>query len=206
MAIQGDGNPSRRTDYETPLEFVRRVESRMGLRCAWDLCATRQTNKARGAINYFGPDHPHPERRDALSDQCDWIGVSQGGFAWLNPPYGRGIETWVAKALEFSNHGETIAGLLPGNSRDTTWWHEYCLRAHEIIDIRGRIHFLVDGIPARQSAINNVVAIWRSGNNPVMPLYAEPMGAHSPFTTSNLKRNQMDFIKGAERAVEKLHS
>jgi len=52
---------------------------------------------------YFGPDHENPEYRDALT--ADWAEVAEGLPVWLNPPYGRSIKSFVAKADLESKRG-----------------------------------------------------------------------------------------------------
>lgn len=46
--------------------------------------------------NWYGPDHPEPERRDAFA-RC-WSFDANNKPIWLNPPYGRTIGEWVKKA------------------------------------------------------------------------------------------------------------
>ena len=55
---------------------------------------------------------------------------------YCNPPYGRGIAQWLAKASE----ADLAVYLLPART-DTKWWHEYALRADEIRFLRGRLRF-----------------------------------------------------------------
>lgn len=73
--------------------------------------------------------------------------LSKGESAWMNPPYGRTIKSWVQKArIESLEDGFRTVCLLPSRT-DTKWWHENC---QPILDgkypgrvefIRGRIHF-----------------------------------------------------------------
>lgn len=46
--------------------------------------------------NWYGPDHPDPQRRDAFNRS--WVLDSKGKPIWLNPPYGRTIGAWMGKA------------------------------------------------------------------------------------------------------------
>ena len=62
-----------------------------------------------------------------------------GGAVWLNPPYGRQIGKFLAKADNESKKGIVIVCLVPART-DTKWWHEYCIH-HEIRFIRGRLKF-----------------------------------------------------------------
>ena len=87
--------------------------------------------------NWFGPDHILPHRRDALALEWNWI--SEGGPAWLNPPYGRVIKDWVAKADYESKQGLTVVCLVPART-DTNWWWDSCIH-HEVRFIKGRLKF-----------------------------------------------------------------
>lgn len=59
--------------------------------------------------------------------------------AFANPPYGRPLKRWVAKAYNESQRGATVVMLLPSRT-DTAWFHDYCLKA-EVRFIRGRLKF-----------------------------------------------------------------
>lgn len=87
--------------------------------------------------NYLGPDHDYLWRRDAFT--VEWVGASEGGAIWLNPPYGRTIKDWVRKADTVARGGGTVVCLVPART-DTSWWHEYCIH-HEVRFIRGRLKF-----------------------------------------------------------------
>lgn len=63
-----------------------------------------------------------------------------GNRTFLNPPYGRAIIDWVARAYQESCKGKLIVCLLPSRT-DTKWWHDYVMQADEIRFIRGRLRF-----------------------------------------------------------------
>lgn len=87
--------------------------------------------------NWFGPDHPEQARQNALN--CDWKAASLGGTVWLNPPYGRAIKGFMAKADEEAKKGTTIVCLVPART-DTAWWWDSVIH-HEVRYIRGRLRF-----------------------------------------------------------------
>jgi len=62
------------------------------------------------------------------------------GLCWMNPPYGRQIGRWMAKALESSLMGATIVCLPPART-DTRWWHATVPKAQLVVFIKGRLHF-----------------------------------------------------------------
>jgi site-specific DNA-methyltransferase (adenine-specific) len=65
----------------------------------------------------------------------------------MNPPYGRTIAAWVAKAHHESLRGATVVGLLPART-DATWWQDHVMKAPEIRLLRGRLTFVGAGAPA----------------------------------------------------------
>jgi phage N-6-adenine-methyltransferase len=60
---------------------------------------------------------------------------------WLNPPYGREIGKWVKKAYEESLNGHTTVVMLIPSRTDTSYWHDYVMKASDIYYIRGRVKF-----------------------------------------------------------------
>lgn len=77
-------------------------------------------------------------------DPCPLQSLSQDGLkrswrgerVYCNPPYGRGIGEWLAKAEE----AELAVFLLPSRT-DTKWWHEHAMKATEIRFLKGRLKF-----------------------------------------------------------------
>jgi phage N-6-adenine-methyltransferase len=59
---------------------------------------------------------------------------------WLNPPYGRVIGDWIAKAYQESQNGANVVCLIPSRT-DTRYWHDYVMKAKEIRFIKGRLRF-----------------------------------------------------------------
>ena len=87
--------------------------------------------------NWYGPDHPELSRQDALLRS--WRDDSRGGTVWLNPPYGRAIKAFMAKADKESKAGATIVCLVPSRT-DTKWWWDSVIH-HEVRFIKGRLKF-----------------------------------------------------------------
>jgi len=61
------------------------------------------------------------------------------GRVFMNPPYGKQIPKWVAKAYRSAQAGALVVCLLPART-DTDWWHRYCQRG-EVTFLRGRLKF-----------------------------------------------------------------
>ena len=109
--------------WETPWDFFQKLDAEF--RFDLDVCALPENAKCE---RYFTPEV------DGLCQ--DWRGV-----CWMNPPYGREIGKWVAKAFESAKAGTTVVCLLPART-DTAWWHSFVLEATEIRFVRGRLRFV----------------------------------------------------------------
>ncbi len=60
---------------------------------------------------------------------------------FMNPPYGREITQWVAKAYQSSLKGATVVCLLPART-NTKWFHAFVIgKAKEIRFLKGKIKF-----------------------------------------------------------------
>ena len=68
----------------------------------------------------------------------DWTGHT----AFVNPPYGRGIDQWIQKAYESaeSDANTKVVMLIPART-DTKYWHDYVMKAEYIYFIKGRLKF-----------------------------------------------------------------
>jgi hypothetical protein len=65
------------------------------------------------------------------------------GRVWCNPPYGREIGQWVAKAVGSTvvvPTAELVVMLLPART-DTRWWHSYVIPFGQPRFIKGRLKF-----------------------------------------------------------------
>lgn len=79
-----------------------------------------------------------------------------GHSVFMNPPYSKPTP-WVQKAYEESLRGNTVVGLLRGDT-STRWFHQWVIgKASEIRFVKGRIRFNNSG-PAPFASI---IAIWR---------------------------------------------
>jgi phage N-6-adenine-methyltransferase len=108
---------------------------------AIDLCADYENAKCYEFL----------DRRRSLSQSWDGAGV-----AWLNPPYGREISLWTAKALQTRRK---IVSFLPGRT-NAPWWHDHVMQAREIRFVRRKVSFANNngckGVPPWGA----VVVIW----------------------------------------------
>jgi phage N-6-adenine-methyltransferase len=88
-----------------------------------DVCASKENAKCK---TFFTVE------QDGLAQ--DWK-----GSCWMNPPYGREIGKWMAKAYESSKTGAKVVCLVPART-DTVWWHDYAMNG-KITFLKGRLKF-----------------------------------------------------------------
>lgn len=121
-----------RQDWETPAELFDPLDAEF--RFELDACATWENRKCDFYFSAFD---------DGLSRS--W----QKRVVWCNPPYGREIGKWVAKARHEAARGATVVCLVPART-DTAWWHENVAGHAEVRFIRGRVPFVrTDGQRSR---------------------------------------------------------
>jgi phage N-6-adenine-methyltransferase len=127
--------------WATPVDFFRLLDSEFSF--TLDVCALPDNAKC---ARFFTP------AEDGLAQE--WQGA-----VWMNPPYGREIGRWVAKARASAQAGATVVCLLPART-DTAWWHEHVTRAAEIRFIRGRLKF---GGSPYSAPFPSAVVVFRPG-------------------------------------------
>lgn len=70
------------------------------------------------------------------------------GIVWLNPPYGRDIKKWIAKAHTEAQKGATVVCLVPARTDAEFFQRMAFQHAAEIRFIKGRIKFMGAKDPA----------------------------------------------------------
>ncbi len=115
---------SKSVVWETPQDLFSKLNAEFEF--TLDVCALPENAKC---AQYYTPEE------DGLNQP--WTGV-----CWCNPPYGRGVEVWVRRALFASAEGAAVVMLLPART-DTRWFHEYIYGRDnvEIRFLRGRLKF-----------------------------------------------------------------
>ena len=89
--------------WATPRDFFNTVNKEFN----FSLDAAALQSSTLVPNNWFGPDHPDIARQDAFFR--NWSQDSQQKPIWLNPPYGRTIKQWIAKAeAEFEGGGQPL--------------------------------------------------------------------------------------------------
>ena len=130
---------STKQDWATPQAFFEQLAGEF----AFDLDA------AASAENTKCPAYFDAERNGLLQD---WYGT-----VWCNPPYGRGIGEWVAKARAETARGVTTVMLLPART-DTRWFWAHCQFPAEVRFVKGRLRF---GGAAASAPFPSMLVIFR---------------------------------------------
>ena len=146
---------SKSDKWDTPQELL----DNLALSFDWDMdvCASRPNV----CENYYAP-------------QDDGLAKPWSGLCWMNPPYGRAIGLWMAKAKRSAmvQVGASVVCLVPART-DTVWWHDNIHAASQVVFIRGRLTFGSD-------------AYWRSRwDDPTDRLYGKVGKTNSaPFPSA----------------------
>lgn len=111
-------------DWATPPDLFQKLDARW--RFTLDVCANAENAK----VPLF-----FTREQDGLAQS--WA----GNACWMNPPYGRAIGGWVAKAVSESRlPGTIVVALLPART-DTRWWSNWVAPFARVAFLRGRLKF-----------------------------------------------------------------
>lgn len=76
-----------------------------------------------------------------FTQQDDGLAQSWAGHrVFCNPPYGRRIGAWVAKAALEAATGDALVAMLLPSRTDTKWFQKYCV-GRVVIFLEGRLKF-----------------------------------------------------------------
>ena len=126
---------SAKQEWETPQNLFDALDERYNF--TFDLAADENNRKCE---EYFSAED------NALKKE--WK-----GNCWLNPPYGSRGETrlakWVEKAHKEASTGNCKVTMLIPARTNTQWWHDYCMKAAEVLFVSGRPKFggAIHGLP-----------------------------------------------------------
>jgi phage N-6-adenine-methyltransferase len=136
---------TERMDWRTPRALFDALQGVFG-RFDLDPC-TDESNPLRTKRFYT-------ERDDGLARP--W-----SGLVFANPPYGRALPTWIAKARDEARRSRaTVVCLVPART-DTRWW-SVCREAGEITYLEGRVRFeLPDGSLADPAPFPSAIVVFR---------------------------------------------
>lgn len=121
--------------WATPADLLDRLYAAVGS-IDLDPCSPGKLRSRVKASRHF------TERDDGVSQE--WR-----GRVYMNPPYGRAIGKWVAKARSEVEAGRAkfVVGLVPART-DTRWWHADVAGHAHVWLLKGRLTFGDGGTPA----------------------------------------------------------
>lgn len=132
---------------------------------------------------------PAPTARRMIPPSQDGLATAwwPRAFVWLNPPYGKGMDKWMAK---LANHPGGGVALVPAHM-DPGWMHEFVLNhpnTTAILITRGRLKFMrPDGTTGTASPTGSVFV------------------AYGQRAARNLKRAQEDgVLRGKFFAIQRV--
>jgi phage N-6-adenine-methyltransferase len=140
---------SSRGDWETPPDLFADLQEEFG----FDLDAAADAGNALCERFY-----------SAASLDRDWTEDADGTrfrCVYVNPPYGRDVGRWVAKARQTAERGVRVVLLLPART-DTRWFHDEVLGRAEVRFLRGRLRFRLDGLSLHPAPFPSMVVIFHA--------------------------------------------
>jgi site-specific DNA-methyltransferase (adenine-specific) len=120
-------------EWETPEAIFQPLKKEFNILV--DVCANAENTKCKA---YFD--------RKINGLTANWgnaikLTGSKNTACWMNPPYGRGIDSWIKKAHDEALKGVTTVALIPART-DTSWFHNYIHNKQEVRFLKGRIKFV----------------------------------------------------------------
>lgn len=147
MKGQAVVHSSGKDDWETPEALFQLLDQEFDFQV--DRAATLLSAKAS---RYYGPDHPLPEYRDALT--CPW-----DGRGFLNPPYSQ-VGKFLQKAYWEMTTGVPTVALVAARP-DTRYWHDYVAYADEVRFLKGRLKFESAGKVENSAPFPSAIVIFK---------------------------------------------
>lgn len=115
-------------NYGTPDVFIAAVKARLGIE-DFDIDLAADSHNAKAPRFYTEAD-------DAFTMPWNY----NGGWNWLNPPFGR-IGPWVQRAYEEINNGVNTAVLVPAGV-GANWWRDWVHGKANVLFLNGRLTFV----------------------------------------------------------------
>ena len=100
----------------------------------------------------------------------DGLSLPWFGTVYMNPPYGRSIHNWTAKAKAEVAQGnaDVIIGLLPARP-DTRYWHRDVAGSASVFFLKGRLKF---GGVKQSAPFPSCLVVWGGSDELVTKLQA----------------------------------
>jgi phage N-6-adenine-methyltransferase len=142
--------------WETPRELLETLASVFG-RFDLDPCAPKKTRaRVRARVH--------------LTQEDDGLSLPWHGTVFVNPPYGRTLSAWVAKAHREvrERRARTVVALLLARL-DTSYWHAHVAGHAAVYFLRGRLRF---GDGDQSAPFPSVLAVWGANGETLAALQA----------------------------------
>jgi transcriptional regulator with XRE-family HTH domain len=138
------GNASVCHAWETPQAFLARLYPVFG-RFDLDPCSPRRARPPVKARMHYTPDD-------------DGLALPWHGVVFVNPPYGRQLPAWIAKARGEVDQGNArmVVALIPART-DTHYWHRHVAGKADVYFLKGRLRFQ-DALAA--APFPSAVVVW----------------------------------------------
>ena len=136
---------SNRNDWETPKELYEELNNKYHF--TLDPCSTDENAKC---------EYHFTIREDGLKQKWG------GNRVYCNPPYGSEIGKWVEKAYRESKDA-FICMLIPART-DTRYFHEYIYHKAEIIFLKGRLKFELNGESKQSAPFPSMIVLFGKEN------------------------------------------
>ncbi|MFQ5464211.1 MAG: DNA N-6-adenine-methyltransferase [Phycisphaerae bacterium] len=168
------GNSSTGMTWQTPAELLEILYAAFGI-FDLDPCspvANRSAAPVKAHVYYTEAD--------------DGLSIPWHGTVYVNPPYGRSLKSWVAKAEAEVRCGNarTVVALIPART-DTRYWHQHIAGTATVFFLRGRLTF---GSADAAAPFPSALALWGAAAHQVAALEQELPDAWvvPPATRPNL--------------------
>jgi hypothetical protein len=131
-----------KSEMQTPDSLYKALDDRFGF--VRDVAAMAENTKCDIFMSAGGVKGTVVKRPDGSIVVCSGDALvdpwDREGSNFCNPPYGKGLDKWLSKALNEAENGATVVVLLPVDF-STRWW-DIMMKASEWIRIRSRVEFL----------------------------------------------------------------
>jgi phage N-6-adenine-methyltransferase len=138
------------------------------------------------------PCSPSAKRRGAsvrakvyFTKADDGLSLSWHGNVFVNPPYGRELQAWTAKAKAevFSGNAQMVCALIPART-DTTWWHRDIVNHATVLFLQGRLSFDDSG---QSAPFPSALVLWGASEKQVAGVVEVIPNVWNPFAKVGVK-------------------
>jgi hypothetical protein len=101
---------------------------------------------------------PPVKARMHYTAEDDGLSLPWHGTVFVNPPYGRQLPAWIAKAHAELEHGNArlVVALIPART-DTAYWHRHVAGHADVYFLKGRLRFGQNG---QSAPFPSALAVW----------------------------------------------